>query len=150
MDIIATSPLGGLAQRIVHSCDQLGQTPVLEVAPGLVLRDAFHLQLLSAVAEQAGRPVRLEVLAGDYGWWQNWLLSRDLKRWRRLAVAASELAGIDVTVERRMVLSRPAGKHRPLVLAIAGQEDSFPSWAQPLRLTTAPTHLDDIQLLAAV
>jgi hypothetical protein len=149
-----------LAFHLVHLADREGQLPVITHDRRLVLRPVFYRQLAKDLLAIAGRPLRYEFLVKDAGFRNlgvNWAVSRYMTQLIRLwaspasPVASTGVGGtkIDVAVQRRMVVSRPAGLHRPLAIGVCIVDRPLPPWATKVVLTEQPSHIDQFQLVAA-
>ena len=153
MEMIVAHPLGQLARRVVRTADELGRTPVLEIGRDVRMTNEFYAQLFAAVVQQTRRDLRVEVMAGGYGFAKELFLRGQMKRLRAVATRMSELrldeVGGMVEIDRRMVLSRPAGRLRPLVMGLMLVSGPLPSWTEKLRLVLKPVESTDYQIVAA-
>ena len=135
------------AQSLIDLADLQGCTPVVSCDKSLKLRRSFYQQLLAQLAQQAERPVRIEILHGDSAtWWLNWHVSR-FAQMLESSIRPEDAAKI--SVERRLMLSRPAGATRPLAVGFALRPVTLPEWAQLIELTTKPTCVSQVEIVAA-
>jgi len=138
-----------LAEHLVDISDRHGFTPVLTTDNSVSLRPAFYQSLLGALLNISKRSVRLEILnqpTSALHWLQHWMVNRELQKIRRCVPAELQA---QVTVERRLILSRPSGAMRPLVIAAASAGQILPDWGRRVELTTTPARTNQIQLVAA-
>src|SRR5690606_24727034 len=129
-----------------------GMTPVLVIDHALVLADEFYIGLCNAVAQRAGRPVRLDLLPG-HRLAPRWSVAAAVTRltggpWlppllasaifspmrklflKRLTRRLPERARIESTA----AVARPGGALRELVIGLAGPGDELPPFAQQIAL----------------
>ena len=151
--------LSDLADLLIEAADRKGLTPVLVTDSSLVLRREFYGALIRYLVEASERSLRFEVLAIETR------RPRLLNDWSanrlRRQLQTSIPVGVQdrVSVEQRLILSRPSGPLRPLAVGFVGSmpmnhivtqlSGLLPVWATPVHLTARPTASDQIQLAAA-
>jgi hypothetical protein len=151
--------ISDLADFLVEAADRTGLTPVLLTDSSLVLRREFYESLMRHLVQAGERSLRCEVLAIDT-WRPRLLDDWSANRLRRQLQSSipSDLREL-VSVEQRLMLSRPSGPLRPLTVGfvcpmplnhvLSRLSSMLPAWSTHVHLTARPTASDQIQLAAA-
>ena len=135
------------AESLVDLADHHGFTPVVACDRSVRLSNSFYVHLLRELAVKADRPIRVEVFSDEaISWWNNWTIARFV---RMLESCAKREQQLRVSVERRLMLSRPAGAMRPLAIGMILHPATLPEWARLIELTARPKHTSQIQIVAA-
>lgn len=135
------------SEHLLKCADDWGVTPVVLWDRELRVRSDFYSLLFESLLEQAKRPVRLECIDPIRGPLASWRHRKRVRLFNRIITSTPEKFRDAITVESRVVVSRPAGIRRPLVIAVADEDVTLPIWARGLRLTLAPKSLNDFQVI---
>ena len=137
------------AGHLLKCADEWGVTPVVLLDRDLRVRSEFYSSLFESLIEQASRPLRLECIDPIRGPLTTWRHRKRVRFFKRILDANSARLAELISIESRVVISRPAGIRRPLVVAIADEDVTLPIWARGLRLTMTPKSLTDFQIIPA-
>lgn len=137
------------AGHLLKCADEWGVTPVVLLDRDLRVRSEFYSSLFESLVEQANRPLRLECIDPIRGPLTTWRHRKRVRLFKRIVDANSGQLAELISIESRVVISRPAGIRRPLVVAIADEDVTLPIWARGLRLTMTPKSLTDFQIIPA-
>lgn len=138
-----------LAGHLVYLSDRRGFTPVLTPDRSIRLKPLFFANLLNAISKTSTRMVRLEVLdqpSSLTSWLKHWRTGRQVSKIGQTIPANLKC---QICVERRLLLSRPSGAMRTLVIGLATREQELPEWGTRIELTTTPATRDQVHLIAA-
>lgn len=135
------------AGHLLKCADEWGVTPVVLWDRELRVGSEFYSSLFESLVGQAMRPLRLECIDSLRGPWASWRHRKRVRLFKRIIDSNSGPLANLITVESRVVISRPAGIRRPLVVAIADEDVTLPIWSRGLRLTMTPKSLTDFQII---
>jgi hypothetical protein len=139
--------LADFASHLIQVSDRRGQTPVIVLDRRLSIGKDFISEFLSQLAAIAERNVRIEIITSA----PKSVLSLSGLRNQRLKKLLERSLDPQhqrvLTVETRLVLSRPAGPSRPLVIGFCGSVELVPAWGRLVELTSMPTETTQFQVI---
>ncbi len=116
-----------LVKYMVDLADQQAKTPVIVSSRKVQLQPDFFIAMATAMLPVCRREIRFELLSEPISSLLFWHRRRNLCLLRHL----NKLNAVGVHAGLVGMVSRPAGKERPLVIGIASKKSPpLPGWAE--------------------
>lgn len=143
-------PLQSLATEIVRLSERHALTPVLVMPSYLSLREAFFIELCTALSQQTQRPIRIDwLLPQTLGMLKTPIdLIRTPMTQRRIARMNRQLHAVHAataSIQVTATIARPASLNQSLVIGCCAQHQTLPDWTIEIRLGASPEHSSALQ-----